>query len=146
MFSSASEKEEVKCSKSTSSTESSRGTNQTSTSRKPKALATGTNPFSCSEKRLFQPPAHWGGEEGRHKGENVETPLIRSKHLLSLIISKSRHRRPNLNKKKTKLHPAMLISPTALPQRYWTRYRKKRTGNQLPATMISLACVGLSQL
>ena len=35
--------------------ESSRGINQTFSAGKPEALATGTNSFSCSERRLFHP-------------------------------------------------------------------------------------------
>ena len=35
--------------------EPSRGINQTSNAGKPEALATGTNPFSCLERRLFHP-------------------------------------------------------------------------------------------
>ena len=63
--------------------ESSRGTSQTSTAEKPETPATGTNLFSCSEIRLFHPQSI-GGKRNVKKGEKLQTPLVRSKHLFLL--------------------------------------------------------------
>ena len=80
--------------------EPSRGINQTSNAGKPEASATGTNPFSCSERRLFHPRASEVKGTSDNTGEKLQTPLVRSKHLFSPIINMSRHPRPDPSRRK----------------------------------------------
>ena len=63
--------------------EPSRGINQTSKAGKPEAPASGTNPFSCSERRLFHPQSIGGERSVKQKGRKtadptcpVEAPLL----------------------------------------------------------------------
>ena len=73
--------------------ESSRDTSQTSTAGQPEAPATRTNPFFLLGEKTLSPSVHRRWKERRHKRENLETLPIRSKHLLSPIITMSRHPR-----------------------------------------------------
>ena len=106
--------------------EPSRGINQTSKAGEPEAPATGSNPFSCSEKRLF-PPQSIGDERNvKQKGRKPQTPLVRSKHIFSLMTNMARHPRPAPSRRKATLHSTMRISSTASPERCSTLY--SRTG------------------
>ena len=76
--------------KSATPIEPSRGINQTSNAGKPEALATATNQFSCSERRLFHPRAlevkgtsdNTGGKNSKPyvSGQNISPPRRSTSH------------------------------------------------------------------
>ena len=62
--------------------EPSRGINQTSNAGKPEALATGTNQFSCLEKRLFYPrAAEVKRTSSDHTGEKKSKPHVSGQNI-----------------------------------------------------------------
>ena len=124
--------------------ESSRGTSQTSTAGKPEAPATGTNQFSCSERRLFHPGASEVKERQTTKEKNADSicpveapPLPDDQHVTTSAPS------PIKEEGDVTLNEADI--PDNIPRALFDALQEKRTGNKLPAMRISLARVGWRQ-
>ena len=118
--------------------EPSRGINQASNAGKPEALATGTNQFSCSERRLFHPRASEvkGTSSDNTGGKKTADPTCPVKTSLLLDDRRVTHPpRPVKEEGDVTLSDADI--PDSITRALFDALQENRTGNQLPAMRIS---------
>ena len=128
--------------------EPSRGINQTSNAGKPEASATGTNPFSCSERRLFHPRASEVKDTSDNTGGKTADPIFPVETATPLLPDDQQVTtsppRPVKEEGDVTLNDTDILDSIA--RALFNALQEKLTGNQLPATMIALARVGGAQL
>ena len=144
-------KEKVKFSKSASSIELSLGTSRTSIARSPKAPAAEINPFSVLGEKAFTPSSDPLEAKRRSiRGRKPEDPTYlvgttRTSPLPRLqgVMSSP----PNPEKKEEgKATPSDADIPDSIARALLDALQEKRTGNNIPPTMILIARVRASQL
>ena len=126
--------------------EPSRGINQTSNAGKPEASVTGTNPFSCSERRPFHPRASEVKGTLDNTGENIADPICPVETASLLPDDQQVTTSPPSPVKEESdvtLNDADILDSIA--RALFDVLQENRTGNQLPAMRISLARVGWRQ-
>ena len=119
--------------------EPSRGINQTSNTGKPEALATGTNQFSCLERRLFHPRAsEVQGTPDNTGGETADPtcPVKTAQNFSSPMINESTSSpRPVKEEEDVTLNDAGILDSIA--RALFDALQENRAGTQLPAMRIS---------
>ena len=117
--------------------ESSRGINQTPKAGKPEAPATGTNPFSCSERRLFHPQSIGGERKVQQKGRKTADPAcpVEEPLLPDDQYGTTSPPRPVKEEVDATLNDADI--PDSIARALFDAQQENRTGNQLPAMRIS---------
>ena len=143
---SASRKKKVKFSKPTSTPETGYSTHRTSTAGKPEALAAENNPFVVLGEQAPSPPSAppeviGKAIQGRKYGDPAHPvgspPLPDHQHVTIPP--------PSPDKEEGQVTPSYADIPDSIDRTLLDALQEKRTGNQLPATMTSLARVRSSQ-
>ena len=145
--SSASRKKKVKFSTPISTPETSHGTHRASAAGKPEAPTAETNPFTVlgekdSTPSSSPPETKEKSIQGRKSGDPahpVEAPSPPGHQHLTTSP-------PRLEQEKGEVTPSDIDIPDSIARALLDTLQEKWSGNQLPATMISLARIGASQL
>ena len=120
--------------------EPSRGINQTSNAGKLEALATGTNRFSCSERRLFHLLSIGGERDVKNKGRKPVNPTCPVETADTSILPDDQ--RVTTSPPRTVKEEGVVTLndadiPDSIARALFDALQENRTGNQLPAMRIS---------